>query len=339
MFKELPDQAEIDDIASRYGQALSEASKSKVLARGAEALADEISRTYPFHPRLKDLVALFKENEQFKQTRGLMELISRLLKSVWEGDTGEVYLIGAQHFDLSIADVRSKLADISGMGDVIAKDIFNADRSAHAQLVDAEQGNRSGSEVANLILIASLSTAVNAVRGLARTEILECLVTPVNSVSEYNQAFDELLDSCWYLHHSKDDEYYFDRQENLTKMLQSIAESAPDALVEKLVKDTLESLFAPKRKVAYNKVIAQPTLDDAIDEVKRNRVLLIIDPDSKMPPAELMRFYESLIEKNNLLVLTGGKTKMASINQAARKQFAVLKADSRLGERLSLIHI
>ena len=46
-----------------------------------------------------------------------------------------------------------------------------------------------------------------------------------------------------------------------------------------------------------------------------------------------MRFYESLIEKNNLLVLTGGKTKMASINQAARKQFAVLKADSRLGER------
>lgn len=333
LFKELPDQAEIDDIASRYGQALSEASKSKVLARGAEALADEISRTYPFHPRLKDLVALFKENEQFKQTRGLMELISRLLKSVWEGDTGEVYLIGAQHFDLSIADVRSKLADISGMGDVIAKDIFNADRSAHAQLVDAEQGNRSGSEVANLILIASLSTAVNAVRGLARTEILECLVTPVNSVSEYNQAFDELLDSCWYLHHSKDDEYYFDRQENLTKMLQSIAESAPDALVEKLVKDTLESLFAPKRKVAYNKVIAQPTLDDAIDEVKRNRVLLIIDPDSKMPPAELMRFYESLIEKNNLLVLTGGKTKMASINQAARKQFAVLKADSRLGER------
>ncbi|MDP1648601.1 MAG: hypothetical protein Q8M01_10420 [Rubrivivax sp.] len=28
-------------------------------------------------------MALFKENEQFKQTRGLIELVSRLLKSVW----------------------------------------------------------------------------------------------------------------------------------------------------------------------------------------------------------------------------------------------------------------
>ena len=47
-----------------------------------KAIADEIAATYPFHPRLKNVVALFKENEQFKQTRGLIELVSRLLRSV-----------------------------------------------------------------------------------------------------------------------------------------------------------------------------------------------------------------------------------------------------------------
>ena len=69
LFKFLPDKAEVQDIAASYGKKLEKASKSKVATRGAEAIADEIAATYPFHPRLKNVVALFKENEQFKQTR------------------------------------------------------------------------------------------------------------------------------------------------------------------------------------------------------------------------------------------------------------------------------
>ena len=84
LFKSLPDKAEIEDIAAAFGRKLEEAAKSKTASRGAEAIADEIEATYPFHPRLKNVIALFKENEQFKQTRGLIELVSRLLKSVWE---------------------------------------------------------------------------------------------------------------------------------------------------------------------------------------------------------------------------------------------------------------
>jgi len=83
LFESLPDKAGIADIAEAFGRKLEEAAKSKTASRGAEAIADEIAATYPFHPRLKNVVALFKENEQFKQTRGLIELVSRLLRSVW----------------------------------------------------------------------------------------------------------------------------------------------------------------------------------------------------------------------------------------------------------------
>ena len=62
LFKSLPDTAERADIAASYGKKLEEASKSKVANRGAEAIADEVAATYPFHPRLKNVVALFKEN-------------------------------------------------------------------------------------------------------------------------------------------------------------------------------------------------------------------------------------------------------------------------------------
>ena len=330
LFTKLPDVAEIQDLAARYGQALEEATKSKVIARGAEALADEIVHTYPFHPRLKDLVALFKENEQFKQTRGLMELMSRLLKSVWERDADDVYLIGAQHFDLSITEVRSKLADISGMSDVISKDLWDVNFAAHAQGIDASNGNKNATEVANLLFTASLSTAVNAVKGLSREEVLECVVTPLQSVVEYNAAIDDMLSECWFLHQSQDAKLYFDRQENLTKMLQGIAATAPEAQIDELIKTRLKEMFAPMRKTAYSQVIPLPKLNEVIAEVKRNRVLLIIDPATKMPPEQLDAFFAELPEKNNLLVLTGDKTQMASIEQAARKSYATLKAEVKI---------
>ncbi len=149
LFKSLPDRAEIEDIAETFGRKLEEASKSKTANRGAEAIADEIAATYPFHPLLKNVIALFKENEQFKQTRGLLELVSRLLKSVWDRPVNDVFLIGPQHFDLSIPDVRDKLTEISGMRDVIAKDLWDAQKSAHAQLIDLQTGKESATQVSS----------------------------------------------------------------------------------------------------------------------------------------------------------------------------------------------
>ena len=144
LFKSLPDKSRDRDIAEAFGRKLEEAAKSKTANRGAEAIADEIAATYPFHPRLKNVIALFKENEQFKQTRGLIELVSRLLKSVWERKANDVFLIGPQHFDLSIPEVRDKLTEISGMRDVIAKDLWDAQQSAHAQVIDLADGQGSG---------------------------------------------------------------------------------------------------------------------------------------------------------------------------------------------------
>ena len=43
--------------------------------------------------------------------------------------------------DLSIADVREKLADISEMRDVIARDLWDSTDSAHAQIIDLDNGN------------------------------------------------------------------------------------------------------------------------------------------------------------------------------------------------------
>jgi hypothetical protein len=330
LFKSLPDKAEISDIAEAYGRKLEEAAKSKVADRGAEAIADEIEAPYPFHPRLKNVIALFKENEQFKQTRGLIELISRLLKSVWERTANDVFLIGPQHFNLSIPEVRDKLTEISGMRDVIAKDLWDANQSAHAQIIDLQTGKEAATQVGTLLLTASLSTAVNAVKGLTREEMVECLVSPLREPSEFLGAFEDLEKSAWYIHHTPEGRYYFDRQENLTKLLQSLAHDAPEPLVDDLISHRLTSMFKPSRKTAYEDVLPLPKLEDVADRVRRGRVLLIVSPDSKIPPEEVQRFFDSLSQKNNLCVLTGDKTAMGSVEKAARQLFAAQQADSRI---------
>jgi hypothetical protein len=330
LFTSLPDKNEIEDIADAYGRKLEEAAKSKTASRGAEAIADEIVATYPFHPRLKNVVALFKENEQFKQTRGLIELVSRLLKSVWNRAANDVFLIGPQHFDFSVPDVRDKLTEISGMRDVIAKDLWDAQQSAHAQVIDLQTGKEAATQVGALLMTASLSTAVNAVKGLTREEMVECLVSPLREPSEFLAAFEELEKVAWYLHHTPEGRFYFDRQENLTKLLQSLAHDAPDNQVDDLIRHRLRDMFKPQRRTVYDEVLPLPRLEDVTDRVRRARVLLVVSPDAKIPPDEVQKFFDGLTQKNHLCVLTGDKTAMASVEKAARQMFAAQKADGRI---------
>ena len=331
LFQVLPDHNEIAEISSVYASRLSEAARAKTVERSAEAIASEIDDTYPFHPSFKSIVALFKENEKFKQTRGLMELVSRLLKSVWESKE-DIYLIGVQHFDLHIPEVREKLAEISEMRDVIAKDLWNSSDSAHAQIVDTNSGNHFAKQVGTLLLTSSLSTAVNSVKGLSESEMLECLIDPIHQASDFRAAFEELQKSAWYLHQTQEGRNYFDRQENLTKKLQSYAERAPQNKVEQLIKHRLEEMYKPATKEAYDKVLPLPEMDEADAALKTNRVLLIISPDGKTPPEVIGRFFESLVNKNNLLVLTGDRSSMASLEKAARHVYAVEKANPELSD-------
>lgn len=329
LFLKLPDQSEVSDIAAVYADRLAEAAKAKSVERSAEALANDIESTYPFHPSFKSIVALFKENEKFKQTRGLMELVSRLLKSVWESPD-DVYLIGAQHFDLSIHEVREKLADISEMRDVIAKDLWDSTDSAHAQVIDIAAGSNYAKQVGTLLLTASLSTAVNSIKGLSESEMLECLIDPNHQASDYRSAFDELQKSAWYLHQTQEGRNYFDHQENLTKKLQGYADKAPLNKVDELIRFRLNEMYKPITREAYEKVLPLPEMDEAGALLKTARVLLIISPDGKTPPGVVAGFFRNLTNKNNILILTGDKSSMASVEKAARHVYAAARADKEI---------
>lgn len=189
-----------------------------------------------------------------------------------------------------MSEVREKLTEISGMRDVIATDLRDAQQSAHAQVIDLEAGKDTAMQVGSLLLTASLSTAVNAVKGLTREEVVECLVSPLREPSEFLKAFDELDAAAWYLHRTPEDRFYFDRQENLTKLLRSLANDAPENQIDDLIRQRLSEMFKATRKTAYQEVLPLPPLGEVADRVRRGRVLVIVSPDSKVPPEEVQRF-------------------------------------------------
>jgi hypothetical protein len=328
LFKRVPDKSVIDNVAAAYSQVLSEAARSKSVAKSAEQIADEIYRSYPFHPSVKHVIALFRENESYRQTRGLMQFIAKILKSTWERPQNDVYLIGCQHLNLNIQDVREEIKRISDLQDAIAHDIA-AQGGAVAEVVDASLSSDAGSQIAALLLTASLSEAVDAVKGLTKQELLECLIGPNRTAMEFQEAFEAFRGEAWYLHRNENDAYYFSKLENLRKRIDSRAQSAPQPKIDAEMKRRLEQIFFPHNRIAYQEVEALPR----IDEIRLNgpRVCLVLSPDSKVPPEEAQKFWHSVTEKNNFCVLTGDGSSLGSLEDKTRRIWAIERVKQETG--------
>lgn len=328
LFAALPVDHDVEEVVQAFARSIKEAEKAKSISKSAEQIADEIRRSYPFHPAIKDIVALFRENESFRQTRGLFQFVSRLIRSVWKRKTNDVHLMGLQHLDLRDAEVRDELKRISDLTSAIAKDVCAGDGASHAEVIDAEMQSDAGSQVATLLLSASLSKSVDAVRGMTKQRLLECLIAPLRAVHEFSDAFEHLRAAAWYLHKDERETFYFSNTENLTKRLEEEAKRAPLNKIEAEMRRRLESIFRPKERAAYEAVHALPKLDDI--KLQGARQLLILSPDTRHPPEEARSYFEGVVQKNNLCVLTGDGSDLASLEQRTRRLYALAKLKAEL---------
>ena len=240
LFRKLPNQSVVDSVATAYAGALLEAVKSKSVAKSAEQIAEDVHGSYPFHPSVKHVVALFKENESYRQTRGLMQFASKMIKSAWTRPLNDIYLIGCQHLNLNLTDVREEINKIGNLQGAIAHDVASAG-SAVAETVDAHNQNDAASQCAALLLTGSLSESVDAVKGFVKPQMLEYLIAPNRTAMEFQDAFEALKAGAWYLHRKDNDAFYFSNIENLQKRIENRAVHAPQPKVDQEMRRRLES--------------------------------------------------------------------------------------------------
>ncbi|OEF00652.1 AAA family ATPase [Vibrio crassostreae 9ZC13] len=326
---QMPDEQVINDIAEEYAQQIKKAEDGGyIIASSIEQIADQIRETYPFHPSFKHLVALFKENEGFRQTRGLMQFTARLLKSVEQRKTDDVFLIGTQHLDLNDEQVKDEIERISPkLVPAITRDI--ADKGdAISEIIDAEQSNDASVQLMTLLLASSLSRAVGGRIGLSESEIIEFLAAPNRKADEFLEAIQKLREQAWYLHR-EDERFFIKETENLSRQIERSAKEIPQPKIDQALINRLKGILQPNTRNTYQDVQILPRMDEL--KLSGPRTLIVIKPDGKVPPSELMNFFEFQQEKNNLLVLTGQDSIMAdAVEERLRELYAIELINKKL---------
>jgi len=329
LIDELPDEQTISDVAEEYAQQIKKAEDGGyIIASSIEQIAEQIRETYPFHPSFKHLVALFKENEGFRQTRGLMQFTARLLKSVEQREADDVFLVGTQHLDLNDEQVKDEIERISPkLIPAVTRDI--ADKGdAIAENIDSELSNNAASQLMTLLLASSLSRAVGGRIGLSESEVIEFLAAPNRKADEYLDALQKLREQAWYLHR-EDQRFFIKETENLSRQIERNAKEIPQPKIDQALINRLKGILQPNRRNAYQEVQILPRMDEL--KLSGPRVLIVIKPDGKVPPSELTNFFEFQQEKNNLLVLTGQDSLMAdAVEDRLRELYAIEQIDKRL---------
>lgn len=323
------DDRVIADVAEEYAQQIKKAEDGGyIIASSIEQIAEQVRETYPFHPSFKNLVALFKENEGFRQTRGLMQFTARLLKSVDQRENDDVFLIGTQHLNLNDSQVRDEIERIAPkLLPAVTRDIAD-EGNAISETIDVELGSDASQQVMTLLLASSLSRAVGGRIGLSDSEIVEYLAAPFRKPDEFLSAIEKLRDQAWYLHR-EEQRFFIKETENLSRQIERTAKEIPQPKIDQALINRLTGILQPSSKRAYQELQILPRLDDL--KLSGPRVLIVIRPDGRVPPSELQNFFDYQQDKNNLLVLTGQDSHLAdAVEDRLRDLYAIEQISKRL---------
>ena len=334
LFVQLPEPGnqDVENVTNAYRIAYQEAIRGKALIKSAEQMADEILESYPFHPGYKDILGLFKENEKFRQTRGLIQFTASLIRGIWNEKNESIFLIGAQHLDFSDSETRNQMREIERtLESALAKDVYDKDGSSHAQEIDNIRNDRAASQVATLLFVSSLSDNTDGIRGLSRDTLVEYLIAPGKEPGQFIEGFDALRDKSWYMHNRDGQKWYFSNIANIRKQIEDRMEKVKQNAIDDEMRRRLTDIFRPVNKTAYSELLVLPRIDD-IKLTPSKRICMVLSPDAKSPPDVAKEFFENATYKNTFFVVSGDGSKMGNAESVVRRLLAINSVETTITE-------
>jgi hypothetical protein len=335
LFAEVASETEVQKIATDYREALREANNMNLTTTSPESLYTRILDSYPFHPDLRELVGKFKENDGFQQTRGVIRLMQMVVSNLWNTKKADgMDLIHPYDLDLNQDEIASEVRTINpSLSEAIAHDIAHCG-DAEVEQIDAANGNTDASDAARLILVASLSTTPGAIHGLREYQLVDCLQRPGRDLSTFKaNVLDKLATRAWYLHNSADGRLFFKNQQNLAAKLRSTAQSLHPEVVDRMLREHLESYFSVSLRDCYQTVKVLPPLDQVqLDQDKTTLVIVRPGGQANSLPisGDWQAWWEQQPFKNRVLFLTGSRDTFQKVLDAARQTRALQSIDDEL---------
>jgi len=337
LFKELPSEDEIINIANAYKQAVLEAKQMGYTNVSPDQIFIGIKDSYPFHPSIRNLYARFKENPGFQQTRGLIRLMRRIVAQLYSGDdpkAAQKYLVNVYDFDLNDSEMLAEITQIKpSLVNAIAHDIYSHGKAV-AEVVDAQIGGTIMQDVAKLILVASLADIPNALLGLSLQETIGYLCEPNKDITRVKKALDEFVMQAWYLYTDRDGRIFFKNTKNMIAELNSLVDSYDNDSAKNELRTFLEEKFKPSLcDYCYQSVQVFPAVDEIT--LTQDKVLLVLFEPNRSGTGlqpELQAFYEDARYKNRVMFLSGQRNTMERLLMAAKQHKAINTIISRMEE-------
>jgi hypothetical protein len=338
LFKSLPKEQEIAEVAQGYAKAVRDARQMDITAQSPEQFAQLIQSSYPFHPAIKDLYARFRENPGFQQTRALIRLMRIIASSLWQsGEAERQCLISVHDIDLNDPEALSEIRQINPtLENAISHDIASQG-TAVAEVMDQNLGRRDTCDACRLIFMASLANVPNAVVGLSIPEIVAYLCAPGRNLARLkNDVLERLATAAWYLHSNRDGKLFFKNVQNLVAKLESLASAYVREQATKELRERLTVLFKPQTGWCYQEVLPLPAIDEI--QLTQERITLVISEPhigQRLNP-QLVYFFDQTTFKNRVAFLTGSRNTFDSLMESAKRLKAIQHIlDEMVAERVS----
>jgi hypothetical protein len=191
--------------------------------------AEEVARSYPFHPALiRVLDKRLSTIPNFQRTRGALRLLAGAVRCLWDEKPSDTLLIHPHHLDLrdrhTVEDLSSRLG-LGAFEPVVRADIAGQERGerAHAEELDDRLGAPFGRRLATTAYLYSLT---NEVPGIAAPDLIGAVVAPTDDHNLIARALDGLEQTCWYLHVDERG-YRFSTEASLVMLLQDAQSRIP----------------------------------------------------------------------------------------------------------------
>ena len=324
LFETLPDTEARREVAQQYASALQDAKKMGLTDEQPEAFADRVMQSYPFHPLLRDLYGRFRENPGFQQTRGLIRLMRATVADLWEGDARgakERALIAPHDVNFNDDTTRTEINSInSNLQNAVAHDVASSG-TAIAEEMDQREGNRTATDAAKLLLMASLANVQNPTLGLSIGEATAALAAPGRDITRVKAILEDLASRAWYMH-GNEARLYFKNVKNINAELDDRMRTLSEEHALQELRKRLESMFEVRSGYVYGQVRALPAVDEL--EVREDKPLLVIfRPHEAGLNPDLKAFYDATPWKNRVAFLTGSKATYQQLVNAGKRLRAI----------------
>ncbi len=298
-------------------------------------------KSYPFHPEVIDILRTKTSSiENFNKTRGVLRLLSVLLKNTWDNrDEYAPSLIHPYHFDFYDDTIRAELIhrlDMVELMPAIGEDLANEDKETRAEVVDKMFKEPYGSRVTTTVLLHSLTQKLKADihKGANSAEVHLAMWKPgldpetVNAVLEH-------LDETWFYFGPEGQYYVAGLNPRLTKIIDDTKEQIGQTSVNQEVEDWIRKVFHAKK--FFKPVFFPSSPSDVNDDTKQQTKLAVmhytdcrLEHGSQRIPDLVRKIFEETGSQgkprsfiNNLVFLVPDTDRVKQMQAQARQYLAL----------------